>query len=162
MTAEKITLTHPYRLAYVAAWMLFSVLLIWGYAQGQSFFILILGILAGLAAVYTFYAATQLQLQQLPEPAVIVLHQPLPMRPRTFPLNNIASFSTNANRPQLADDDEHMGYHRTRPIAYQIFAEFKNGRSRFLAEAHTEATALDTVKQLNQQLSKSKIENRKS
>ena len=145
MEDVKITLSHPYRPLFTAVWLLFAVLFILGYAQGQSLLILVLGVLCLLMAPYTFWAQTEI----IAGSAVITVQKrPINLRTRTISLAKIETFTTNANRRQLEDDDEQMGYHQTRPTAYDIEAVLKTGRALLLAEAHTEEAALTAVAQL--------------
>ncbi len=152
MKPEIILLTHPYRYFFAAAWTLFGGLFLLGFAQGQSFFTLVLGIFCLLAAVYSATAATEISITPTPEPHLQLRQRPISLRTKQRNLKDISGFATNANRPPLDEDDERLGYHHTRPIAYDIELILANGRRYPFTQAHTEESAKQTTAQLNRTL----------
>ena len=156
MVIEKIQLRHPYRWLFTGAWVLFAALFVLGFFQGQSFFVLVLALCCALAAGYSATAAHEITItDDNGEKTVSVVTRPINWRTRSMPLTDVHSFSTNANRRLLQDDDENLGYHQTRPVAYELEIVLPTGRTRFLANAHTEADALAAVVQLQQHLPQS-------
>ena len=149
MTAEKITLYHPYRPLFSGVWFLFAVLLLLGFFQGQSILIFALGTLSFVMTLYTLFAQTEIIVDLVENKELRVQKRPINLRQRTLSLDKIEIFTTSANRLRLDEDEAQLGYHLTRPVSYEIEAVLKNGRALLLAEAHTEEKARHAVAQLN-------------
>ena len=149
MMATKITFSHPYRLLFCGVWLLFAILLVTGFIQGQTVLILGLGILCLFMAVYSFFSQTDIVVDMDQKPELHVFKRPISLRQRTLPLHKIETFTTTANRFVQDEENEPFQYRRTRPVSYEIEVVLKNGRTGLLAEAHTEEDALNAVAQLN-------------